>query len=355
MTWLNAALAFAVTMLIMSMVTSVFVETLHRCGGVREKGLRLMLGHFFDRVIAPHLAKSGRPPEAVRTGFLDMMTVNRGLPGVAGKAGADVAADGTAQDGSLLSHIWSGRRLSRLEVSEFMARLGASEFGDALRGSAGAAGDAVLRDIAQTFDAFGREASVFFGRRARLVSVLVALAVAWFACVNPYDLMRTYLADPQVTARVLEMRERAIAEHEAKAGTAETETAREAALAQARAAVESLRQSGVPIGWTPERLQAAGFATVEALGVPVPYPVAWNVAAIFWLLAGGLLIGLGGPFWFDAVKSLTALRASLGGATPEAPPAGPPVTPAERFRIAQAGRQAARRQPDITSATQPQD
>ena len=56
MHWLNAALAFAITMLILSMVVSTLVETLHRFLRLRADGLRIMLGKLFDDVVAPHFA-----------------------------------------------------------------------------------------------------------------------------------------------------------------------------------------------------------------------------------------------------------------------------------------------------------
>src|SRR5580765_6268763 len=88
MTWLNAAIAFAVTMLVLSMVTSTFVETIHRLIGLREKGLRIMLDQFYERVMGPYMAKAGADPVQMKDAFLDLMTLNRAPTGVAGKAGA---------------------------------------------------------------------------------------------------------------------------------------------------------------------------------------------------------------------------------------------------------------------------
>ena len=38
-----------------------------------------------------------------------------------------------------------------------------------------------------------------------------------------------------------------------------------------------------------------------------------SLQTIFWLVIGGFLVGLGGPFWYDTVKSLTNIRSLLGG------------------------------------------
>src|SRR5260221_13214626 len=87
MTWLTATLAFAVTMLVLSMVTSTFVETIHRLIGLREKGLRIMLDQFYDRVMGPYMEKAGANPDQMKGAFLDLMTLNRAPTGVAGKDG----------------------------------------------------------------------------------------------------------------------------------------------------------------------------------------------------------------------------------------------------------------------------
>ena len=53
---IEAALAFAVTMLVLSIVSSTLVETIHRIFGMREDGYRKMLGRLFDDVLKPHVA-----------------------------------------------------------------------------------------------------------------------------------------------------------------------------------------------------------------------------------------------------------------------------------------------------------
>ncbi len=424
MVWLNAALAFAITMLVLSMVTSVFVETLHRIIGLRERGLRLMLGHIYDRVIAPHVTRQGGDAAALKTLFVDMMTVNRAPAGAAGAGGKDAAttkdlsADDRAVDSGLLGRIWSGRRLARLGPDQFMERLGGSEFGDMIRASVAESGladpAAALEDVAQKFRAFGGEASVFFERRARLASILAAIVVAWLMYVNPYDLFKTYMENPEVTAAVIDKQETILAGYEAKqkllieaaatevnakvegsveanaaqaaseaaALAADVEAAPDAAalaaaekdatdaaakqadkalelartklkeaVAMAELVTDQLQAAGVPIGWTEARLEAAGFVADPWFGLPWPWPVDTQaVRTVFWLLLGGLLVGLGGPFWYDTVKSLSSIRTLMGGAKPaDKTETGAPVTssgstepttPVEHFNIAAAGRAA---------------
>ena len=66
MRWLEAALAFALLLIIFSTIVSTILEMAYRAFGLRHKGLKLMLGHLFDQVIWPRY--SGRP---VRMGRLN--------------------------------------------------------------------------------------------------------------------------------------------------------------------------------------------------------------------------------------------------------------------------------------------
>lgn len=398
MLWLNAALAFAVTMLILSMVTNVFVETIHRFAGMREKGLALMLGHLFDRVLAQRYPELGGGTATMteeqrlalatkRELFIDYMTVNRAPTGTALKGDVNRADFRGEKDEPWYLWPWRGRRLDRLEVNGFMARLGSSEFGDLVRANAGEALTEVLKDLAQKFDDFGAEASEFFARRARLLAVAVSIVVAWFMYVQPYEIFRTFIDDPAKAAAVIDLQEGATKDLEAylerkvaeakvefdRAETALTSSTSDNAISakedldNARKAWDDaklyavstklkLTDAGVPIGWSVERMESAGFYEVNFLGLfKIPWP-SWNapngLRTAMWLILGGLLVGLGGPFWYDIIKSLSAITALIGGAKgkeekaePKPPGGGrdtaQPQNPVDHFETAAKGRDAA--------------
>jgi hypothetical protein len=52
---IEAALAFAITMLALSLVVSSFVEIIHRAFWMREAGLKYVLGQMFDQVVKKYL------------------------------------------------------------------------------------------------------------------------------------------------------------------------------------------------------------------------------------------------------------------------------------------------------------
>lgn len=306
---LDAALAFAITMLILAMVVTTLVETLHRLFGLREKGLAILLGNFYDRVL---FARSGGVLRGTgdRRAFIEMMTINRGPVGKAPMTGQDrrLNVDSTAEDRKFLNWIWSGRRLGSLSLMAFMERLGSSDYGAQLVTQASNAGEKgiewVLKDVAQKFDAFGAEASEYFEARARLLSVIVGFVLAFAINVNAITLFETFMKRPDVTKAVIargdsvtksyENLQTQVAAASAQAPSNEDAQAVQRAADEAAAAIESLQSVGVPIGWNTQSV--ADFRRSR-----------WM--SILGLLLGGLLIGLGGPFWYKAVQTLTGVRA----------------------------------------------
>jgi hypothetical protein len=309
---LDAALAFAITMLILAMVVTTLVETLHRLFGLREKGLAILLGNFYDRVL---FARSGGVLRGAddRQVFIEMMTINRGPVGRAPMTALNrtLTVDSSAEDRKFLNWIWSGRRLGSLSLVAFMERLGGSEYGAQLVTQASTAGEKgvewVVKDVAQKFDAFGAEASEYFESRARLLAVIVGFVLAFAINVNAIALFETFMRRPDVTRAVIARGESVTKSYEnlqkqvdalnASAQAAPSEEARAAvqkAADEASAAVDSLQSVGVPIGWNAQSV--ADFRTSRAM-------------SLLGLLLGGLLIGLGGPFWYKAVQTLTGVRA----------------------------------------------
>jgi hypothetical protein len=470
---IEAALAFAITMLALSLVVSSFVEIIHRICSMREEGLKHVLRQMFDQVIKKHLTDDkilelvnrsrpeGQPPIAIaeealkilRDAFVARMSANRAPMGAAPKAATTNRAENAGSDGwKGLAHpwkslihfwehsvrLWNGRDLAAMTPAEFMERLGGTEVGQTIakanidaRKAAEEAGDTaaeaahvVLKHVAQKFEAFGKEASVYFEGRARLLSVVVAIALAFLAHVDAIDLFRTYLRDPNARAKVIEQSEAITAQYKAAEKIMETlsrikeklpaaaspaEEEKKAAdakaldeqiealkkdtlatISNAKASVKQFGELGVPLGWTDERKATAKMLPLvwtctklsdkltERLGTwwqtcrsdeedkeqaaklrengqelhYTKYRNAWlqvptELKVWLYLFLGGLLIGLGAPFWYDAVVGLTNIRNSARGtasadaqthAAVVAAAAGTtqPVTPVDAFRVSHA-------------------
>jgi hypothetical protein len=518
---IEAALAFAITMLALSLIVSSFVELIHRGFKMREAGLQYMLGQLFDQVLVQYVQPLAEKElatnpklqgkaiqdayKAVRDSFVERMTANRapvGLkpdptlsaipkpvapaPVVAAPAVPAAPASAAPVRAALKQwwsenvtkpwsentkpalrpgNIWGGRRITKLTPTDFMERLGSVEVGAQIKQAVTGGGhnsvaavdavfkdvaqkigsidikeqikkgvletgkpeaelaagavasiaqrltgidagaeikkfatatgqgaadavDTVLKDIAQKFDGFGNDAATYFEGRARFMSVMVAIVLAFAAHVDAIDLFKTYLRDPNARAKVIEQSQAVTAQYKAaqdaadalkkivpdpaaappdvKAQLEKLKKDWEAATANTNATVKEYADLGVPIGWTPDRLNAAnmkalvwtcqqlkqgekprlwtlwqecqddddgykGLKGQQHKHVYVQIPM--DPGILFYLLLGGLLIGLGSPFWYDAVTGLTNIRSTVKGVTgaapqPQAAAAGAPAAAA---------------------------
>jgi len=247
----------------------------------------------------------------------------------------------------LLRYMLSASQMTSIPVEIFTQKLADSR----IVNKVDAEMDAIVQDISQKYVAFGSEATEYFRRRARLFSVLVAFPVAFMFYVHPYDLANILISDPALAQKV--------ADHRVKL-TYDVGVDPEAAISDARVDAPSAADTTTPtspVELTKDELVArltaqnkalkAGIEEWDALGIPIGWPdnstlpkcadpddnpttaERWNwlgggctsvlpwldvpvaratLPQMFWLLVGGLLIGLGAPFWAQAVGALTVMR-----------------------------------------------
>ena len=326
MEWLTAILAFATTMLIFSMITSTLVETFHRLAGSRSFGLIRMLEYLYDDVIGRHMVldqeETSEDTEKLkmkrRRDFVERMILVRAPAWPVVEQSAGTNGDNSAVgEGNLFRKFlgflrglwfrWNGasrlaqklgvdqqRLLSHLPVVTFMERLGSSAFVPAWKNkyaSEPVLGEQVLQDIGQKFELYGQEASIFFERKARFIAILLAMIVAWTFYVHPYDLIQTYLQRPEVAAKVADLSE---------------ELLEQAKPAERKELLKLLQTADAPIGWTDGKGTCIEYFKTEDGGCLFPLPN--NRPDIVWLLVGGLLVGLGAPFWAQAVRQIAEVK-----------------------------------------------
>ena len=332
MQWLTALLAFATTMLIFAVIVSTFVELLHRAFKLRGKGMQLMLENLYTRAIEPHLTNEQK--EKMSAGeFATIIMENRAI------ARQD---DGQQRSriGTFFHRLIDSSSMTDIPVEVFTQKLADSR----IVGKAENFTGEVLQDIAQKYEAFGHEVGTYFGRRARVFSVGVAFVVVWLFYVHPYNLAVTYFKNPAIAQSVADKAADAHSDYRTlieklQSVTGDGSVAGEDAT-ELRAAIEDLRQEisaaqitnkelaelGVPVGWPGsdeliancfDDAEPEGSITLEAVPLSgfcrlsLPFFGAITLPSIsnfFWLIVGGLLVGLGAPFWAQAVSSLTATR-----------------------------------------------
>ncbi len=332
MQWLTALLAFATTMLIFAVIVSTFVELIHRVFKLRGKGMQLMLENLYTRVIEPHLA--AEQVNKMSAGkFATIIMENRAI------ARQD---DGQHRGriGSFFHWLIDSSSMTDIPIEVFTQKLADSR----IVGSADNFTEEVLQDIAQKYEAFGDEVGTYFGRRARMFSVGVAFVVAWLFYVHPYNLAVTYFKNPAIAQSVADKAADAHSDYRAlierlqninRDGGADGKESTELRAAiedlskeigAAQISTRELAELGVPVGWpeadamiatcfdgtepkasaTPGAVALSGFCRLSfPLVGAITFPSAPNA---LWLVVGGLLVGLGAPFWAQAISSLTASR-----------------------------------------------
>ena len=337
MEWLTAILAFATTMLVFSMITTTIVETIHRLLGSRIFGLIMMLEHLYDNVMSAYLDDDQK--QVQREALIKRMILVRSpaVPLDTSATDAAIASPPAPTDEGIVSKIVRQLRsiwfrlhgasrtahdlgvrqwhlLSHLPVETFMERLGSSKFAQVLKtkyANKPEVREQVLKDIAQKFELYGQEAGIYFERKARVFAIMVALIVAWTFYVHPYHLIQTYLQQPEVAAKVAELGHDLVEELDEiekklptvkDDGTIEDEIKEMVSNVEAR--LNSIRSSGAPVSWSKDKGSCWNGKTEELCWFNLPEAK----ADIFWLLLGGLLVGLGAPFWARAVRQIAEIQ-----------------------------------------------
>lgn len=374
---LEASVAFAVTMIVLSTITTTIVTLIHRAFRTREAGLRKSLEQLFDNAIWPKLAhglseaahNASTAMTQKREEFVDTMT----------RASYTFAATTTGSDSggslrrwgrmlarrlpALMGSLLNEKRLASMTTLEFAGRLAETPVGSIIvsevsrRGSEGEKfKEIIVRSLADKYEEIGAGATEFFRRRARLLSSVVAIILAFGVNVSAIDLFQTYLGNPELRQRVMAQGEVAAASMQRALDELQDAQRDDAPPLQVQALraeisgvsnqLASLEQTGVGLSSRSAVCSFSGGIGVEFFGrqLPLPYIVvecrsgsnsSQVVAWIFSVLLAGFLIGLGGPFWFDVFQKLSGLAGiarRFEGAARQAP-APPPAEAAAGERV----------------------
>lgn len=349
---LEAILAFAVTMAAFWTLVTLIMEGIHRFLLTRAAGFEKMLSDLFDKVVWPRLGKAA-----------DQAKLNKIQER---KHFLDALGNGFRMGEGPWWQAWTEKlvpaRIDSMSTLEFIERLAGTEFGAAIEKQAGTALAAVVNDLALNFERIGDSARLYFERRARAVSVLVAIVLAFTFNVDALRLFKAFVAEPvlaqQVAAQFEEIEKQYLdIQNTAKAADGKPEKSRQEIAREVREAIESrtgsLIRLGLPVGYDfyPGCVKDKEDARCKA-------PTGKD--GILWFLSvllSGLLIGLGGPYWFNLARALSGALAMLRGAVSppqkkEAEAAGPaggqesgasttdglPRTPVEVFQTVRAAR-----------------
>ncbi len=378
MQMLESAMAFAVVMILLSTIVTGIVEALLRLLYLRQETLKQTMGALFDSVIWPRIEKKleevseDTDKPRARDSFVDAMTLN---PVLAQPQHSDPAA-GTSGSGEWW--LFRKRRVDVLSIIAFAERLGRTDVGQAILEESKDTIDPLIKDFTRSFERFGRAAGEVFRTKAKLTAIGVGIILAFAANIDAGRLFTTLMENPDLRTGLIEQgddaaeanREAArrleqIVEQLGKAELSAEQTKEiEQRIQETRTGIARLSDQGLPIGYSyyPYCLDGgAGDAACSDTSDAGPGSLArWAVLTV----TAGVLMGLGGPFWYRVFSSLSqlfqVLRAvGIGSKTQQAKPeevtAPPevedsvkPTSVLDAFLVAANGRRQAEGKPPVT-------
>ncbi len=293
---LQIAIALAVSMLIFSTLATMVLEIIYKVLRLRQVGLKKMLETFYQAEVKQRiqvmLAREGASGEDMPE-FIEKVTSMTG--------------------GSYtLSTIEFIRRLAETDVGKLLANRAESEL------------DALIDDITERYEDYGRMASHLFRRYSQIGTVIVSIVIALCLNINAVTIFRTFQTNEELTRSIAGQAEQAMAAYQIQAELLKAAAQKEpsnmtsfdediealnGSVQRFRDTVEEAENLGLSIGWSDDKF--FNSEDINEMGW-----FGWLLATIF----TGILIGLGGPFWFDMVKRLTMVSQVSGALIRQPPP-----------------------------------
>ena len=372
---LEAAMAFAIVMIIFSTIATGIVEFVLRLWGLRGKCLRRAVDELFDEVVWPRLQDR-------------LIAISGGAVSARDNAKTDFSnglLDNPAKSPRLISLFTGDRRISVLTTLAFAERLGRTDVGKAILDEGEVQLDLLVNDFVRTYNRFSRAASEVYRRNAQMIAIAVGILLAIGANIDASRLVATLIEDPDLRSDLIQSADDVVSQNQAaldglrEAGAAlSTDSEDDSALDKVKDAIAALEKNKaefndlsegrlpVGLGYFPHcylptgaveqqpSAEAAGMRQLQSIkdwsecrAKRPEYVSLWGYLRDLWgelprplffqwlgmTILAGVLIGLGGPFWYHVFTSLSQLfqllkAIGLGGTSrPEATPEQ--ITPSE--------------------------
>ncbi|WP_262690016.1 hypothetical protein [Kordiimonas aestuarii] len=361
---LQVALALAVSMLVFSTFVSAIVEVLHRAFTLRKHGMKVLIEKFYEQevmdrlqnLIPAHARGQEEPGREYRGKFLFQMW--SGLKSKPPEDGSYATVSRNTLASKFPLPMLDGS-VDRMDVAEFFRRLAETDIGRKIGQKAPVDIDILIDDLATRFEDYGRQVSAYFKRRSQIISVIIAVLFALGMNANVVSLVRAFQNDETLTTDIINHANTATANYQAQLaatraasnGQSVSESqlkAIEDKLADLRKGIADAQDLGLPFGWTDNELfngsDINNFLspnqTVSRDSIDFLSKAFW--AWLFTTIATGLLIGLGGPFWYDMIQRLSAVTQVASALTSKASQDGGTNVPAEALSKETVAKSAAR-------------
>ena len=295
MPYLDAALAFALTMLAVSTLVTQIVRLFRNTAKVRQAGLQEMLKDYYDNELKP--------------------VVERELQRLKSTAGTSVVKRLNTELQKFNSSVQLSNakreQLVEMTTDEITERLKRTKLGEQLLINLGDKAQDVFNELGKRYEVVGKKATESFRTKSKYWAFGVAIFVAFALNVDSLYIANTYIKNEGMRQAVIAQKEsleqgyttlneKLVQEQEK---TEITKEEFEAAFGDAKEQLDIFTSAGFPIGWA-----YYPHACAKAPETPDCQTRGTNIGFVMWFLGcalTGLLAGLGGPFWYDVVRGIS--------------------------------------------------
>lgn len=319
---LDAFLAFALTMLSLATIATLGTELFVRLTRLRAKGLQLMLDDLFDKEVLPTLRQ--------QADGIDWPSLKASCEAALQKSPlADMVSDTRWTKFLKQTAEWLGlTKVTSLDFEEFLKRLPETELGQKVAGLVEDRRRALFDRLSHRYEEFGNAVRDLFARYAQVVSLLVGIIVAFAMNVDSFRLFAAFQEDASLRGRVIasadqvfadwKKAEKQEADRRNAEGKPEAEVTKEQLEKQKQEFLEQWKKVNslnLPIGYDHfPQLTSTPQSQPRAFIMSIWFYVCWGLQVTI----SGLLIGLGGPFWYNvATKLMEVTQSFRSGAAAE--------------------------------------
>lgn len=322
---LDAALTYALTMLLFATIVSAIVGSIYHILGLKEKGLKVFLHDFFDKELSKTLNSE-----------LDYVTaktekqISSKLQTTANEF-IKTASKKVQDTNPLLTNLLTkadSQKLVSYTSEEFISELKTSDFGKEAIKDLKEHSDEFFNQIAKRYENFGDHFTNLFKKNLRVVSTILGVVLAYAINADAIHLIATYMSNNQISAQIINpsQQNKISSIYQSQSNTtANTQAINE--MDNVFDAVDELRADSFPVGWSlfphcpphssdyrceiqankqPTNMQTSDNikAEIKTEAKLISSNLSLYITWFFGCLITGLLSGLGAPFWYDAVRRI---------------------------------------------------
>lgn len=208
--------------------------------------------------------------------------------------------------------------VDELSTTAFVQRLAKTEIGTVMADSGEADKTLMVKDFSNSFERYTAASREIYRKRLHYISVFVAIFLAFGANIDASRLFRALSEDPEFRNKILESSEeitKLVDDNANSGGNAQGDADIKKDVAEIRKKLSDIKSTyDLPIGhqYFP---YCVGDSKNSTKNCGPEKPGLYSLEGLNWIvnaLFAGILIGLGGPFWFKVFSSLSQLTQLLG-------------------------------------------